>query len=868
MAALGLITLAALAVRLWGLGRASLWTDEIGQSWAVLAPSLGECLAQVKWQTAMTPLDEVLGWLWAHATGAHAEFSLRLYAAIIGTLTVPAMWLWARALGGRAAGLLAAGLAALSGFDLMYSQTLRPYALFALLCAVMLWAFMRMMERPAAWRPVLIFAATVLLGLHTHLFTVFLVAAFAFAMICDALAVTWRAGLGGLWHERGPLWGRLAACAAVVGLLFLPWFLYDTRFEIGGGTQEFHVVRHYTWAHWVEILFQLSGRSLWTLAALTVGVSAAAVISLRRGKVVPAALALSIPLLMALQISLIASRSYWLLPRQFMHIWALGLGLAAAGLAWLGEALWRISRGRRATRIVSGLGITAGLCLLAWWHVPGIRSVQEFGTLEDWRGASSVMRRLMGNSTRDIAVAHHFDQYLRFHWPEIDARLWPPGGITRGQIEEERARGRRVYIFLASHFLAEHYAWQMHEIEGLPQIRLDLWSTAELVCIPEETERPEESMLDWMLFRLTPERHDSAYLLASLARECVVHRHGLRQVDGLLDRLLATDQPAPEIMTGLVQELLKAGANDRAARMLREQERLWRLRVATTFFNRAGELASLAVCERALGRSEASRHLLRRALRWALWVPGQDVTQFQLRLAQDLLHDDPSDEEGLGLLRSALASAPDHPQLWVTLAENLRTRGEWEALGDLVLRAKAECPAAVTSLGPAAMETLMWLDASPEVSAEQRSRRLEGLASFLGSADGPTAVAEAVLWQHRGDWEASLQAGRRAAAADPRSGVAQGLIASAAEHLGRDAEASDAWITAVCLISGPDAPGLWEEAQAALQRRGVTLAQALAQGHADATQCEAVARWLEGQGQSSGAVAVREVARGITGPHP
>ncbi len=134
------ITALGFALRLYALGRESLWYDELLQLDIAQGPLSG-ILPQLPRHTAV-PLDYFIShfWVWLGRQDAW----VRLPAVMVGTLTLPlAYWLGHRLLG-RSEGLLLLALLALSPFHIRYSQEARPYALVVLgviLAVYALWRF-------------------------------------------------------------------------------------------------------------------------------------------------------------------------------------------------------------------------------------------------------------------------------------------------------------------------------------------------------------------------------------------------------------------------------------------------------------------------------------------------------------------------------------------------------------------------------------------------------------------------------------------------------------------------------------------------------------------------------------------------------
>ena len=212
---LGLILL-AMALRLYHLDVQSLWYDEgvTAQVARLGAPALARWTAE----DIQPPLYYLLvgGWLrllqpW---TGPLA-YVLRFVSAVIGVLLVAlAMGVGAPAVVGGA-GLVAAGLAAISPIMVYYGQEARMYALLVTLVAATALIIVHWAERRTLTsdRLVVAYVALGLAALYTHYFA-------GFALLALALYWLWR------WQQAGRSWRQLgwftAANAALVAG-YLPW---------------------------------------------------------------------------------------------------------------------------------------------------------------------------------------------------------------------------------------------------------------------------------------------------------------------------------------------------------------------------------------------------------------------------------------------------------------------------------------------------------------------------------------------------------------------------------------------------------------------------------------------------------------------
>jgi len=198
----------AVAVRLLGLGRESLWLDE-GATWRMARLSIGGLIEAAR-ADVHPPLFPLLEHFVVRIAGDR-EAVLRLVPAIASCLTLPlaARLAW-RAFGARAAWGVAA-LLSLSAFQVHYAQEARSYALFGLLALASAETFLASIEHGrrrdrAAW----IVVTVALLYTHTH--ALFVVAA-------EKLAVLWMARRPG--GRRVAL--ELGVPAVLIVLAFLPW---------------------------------------------------------------------------------------------------------------------------------------------------------------------------------------------------------------------------------------------------------------------------------------------------------------------------------------------------------------------------------------------------------------------------------------------------------------------------------------------------------------------------------------------------------------------------------------------------------------------------------------------------------------------
>jgi 4-amino-4-deoxy-L-arabinose transferase-like glycosyltransferase len=159
------ILMAAAWVRLANLGTFSLWLDEVFTMTIADRP-MAETIAACAADAENVPLYAVITNLGLDL-GA-TETSLRLPPILAGLASIALLAMWVRRHFGPQVALLTAGFCALSTFHIRYSQELRSYPYLMLLCALALLAGDRLRRSPDT-RSVLALAATIALGLYTHL---------------------------------------------------------------------------------------------------------------------------------------------------------------------------------------------------------------------------------------------------------------------------------------------------------------------------------------------------------------------------------------------------------------------------------------------------------------------------------------------------------------------------------------------------------------------------------------------------------------------------------------------------------------------------------------------------------------------------
>ena len=206
-----LLTVLALAVRLWGITSQSLWWDEVS-SFQQARLGWGQLFAATAADN-YPPLHNILLHLSMQLLGPTA-LALRLPSALLGAATIPALYWVGSRMAGRHAALIAAALLCVSGFHVWFSQEARMYALLCLTTVLFAGAALEY-ALGSSWRWALgsIGAGTLLLYSHPYgaLNWASLVLAFGVAKAVRAKQLRSAAGF------------MLPQAAALV--LYLPWAL-------------------------------------------------------------------------------------------------------------------------------------------------------------------------------------------------------------------------------------------------------------------------------------------------------------------------------------------------------------------------------------------------------------------------------------------------------------------------------------------------------------------------------------------------------------------------------------------------------------------------------------------------------------------
>lgn len=158
---LGIIVLAAAALRIYKIGGYSLWGDE-GFSAAIVMQSWRPFWLSLIYEPSTAGYFVLLK-LWTLGFGS-GGVALRSFSALIGIVLIGTIYCFGKRLFSRRTGLIAAAMTALCPVQIWYSQEVRGYSLYVLLSALCWLAFLAALRNPRSQNLSIWSALTVLTG--------------------------------------------------------------------------------------------------------------------------------------------------------------------------------------------------------------------------------------------------------------------------------------------------------------------------------------------------------------------------------------------------------------------------------------------------------------------------------------------------------------------------------------------------------------------------------------------------------------------------------------------------------------------------------------------------------------------------------
>jgi 4-amino-4-deoxy-L-arabinose transferase-like glycosyltransferase len=209
---LAAILLVAATLRLGGLGRTSLWFDEVVTMRLARTESAAEMIALLgRIDATRAPLHPLLLRPWVRLFGP-SDVSGRAFSALCGVLTVALVYRIGTLAFDPRTGLWASWLCAISPLLVYYSREARMYA-WLVLATCVAWCLLFSFRRSASWRTRVLYALSLIALAYSHPLGVFMVAALALASLAHRRAFRlsrkgWLATHGAVLAAVAPWVGR------------------------------------------------------------------------------------------------------------------------------------------------------------------------------------------------------------------------------------------------------------------------------------------------------------------------------------------------------------------------------------------------------------------------------------------------------------------------------------------------------------------------------------------------------------------------------------------------------------------------------------------------------------------------------------
>ncbi len=220
-----ILTLIALALRLYQIGEADYFDDEVISIFAARA-SVMTMASSISDYSVHPPLYYLVLHFWMEWFGTDLT-TIRLLSALISTACIPAAYFLGHRLAGATAGLIGAALLAIAPFQIFHAQQARMYPLLSLLVLAATLSFLAAWQH-GGWPRWTLFICCVAGGLYTHIY-------FPLSLLALNLWALYQS----LRERQFNLarWTGLIGAQAIAGLAFLPFLpqLFGTTSSVMQG---------------------------------------------------------------------------------------------------------------------------------------------------------------------------------------------------------------------------------------------------------------------------------------------------------------------------------------------------------------------------------------------------------------------------------------------------------------------------------------------------------------------------------------------------------------------------------------------------------------------------------------------------------
>ncbi len=165
------------------------------------------------------PLYFVIGAQWGQLFG-WSQLPMRYLSLLFGALLLAAVYGFARLIVGRRVALLSAILLSTNAFVILYFHEIRMYTMLLFLTVVHSWVYWRLSYRnPVSGRSWLLFVATAIAVIYTHVFSFYFFAGLFFQHL--------------VFVRKSRRWLAIVACWSIASLAFLPYVTVFSRGFLG-----------------------------------------------------------------------------------------------------------------------------------------------------------------------------------------------------------------------------------------------------------------------------------------------------------------------------------------------------------------------------------------------------------------------------------------------------------------------------------------------------------------------------------------------------------------------------------------------------------------------------------------------------------
>jgi uncharacterized membrane protein len=402
-----LLIIAGTVLRMYNLGFNSLWLDEAA-TYSLSVVPLDQIWTNMTKGEFNPPLFFVIEHLML-MTGNN-EWALRFMPALFGIATIPVMYLVGKEFMDKYVGLIVATAVTLSPFLVMYSQEARAYSLMLLLCAGMMFFYLRAMKSNnlVDWLP---FSLIAILAIWTHFYSfVFIVALVSYA------AVQHRNNLLPLVKAM-VIW--FAFCLPIFYALF-DLFRIRTATSPTYGIQGVGIIP--------ETVLQLSGYSemmaLILIVLLTIGLMWSYFNAYAHGALIVWILGIS------LGASLVLSTIIPMMPRYMIFLVIplyLGIALAYRPLVKLFEG-----------NMTHAYALLCFVMLFALMGAPFYSAYYQGYSKEDWRGVAGDLANITSDGDVVITIPNYIVLPLGYYYNSTQDKTAFNGLSTREGLEVAR----------------------------------------------------------------------------------------------------------------------------------------------------------------------------------------------------------------------------------------------------------------------------------------------------------------------------------------------------------------------------------------------------------------------------------------------